>query len=172
MTPWPPGVHRGRWRSGPRASPAKGSARPGVCSRTRGTVPRPEPTPPARRSWWRSGRADRDHHVVPGTARTCARSSPWPGRRTVCADRDAKFRTRARHLVFLAGRPLTTGLDVTTTREVLPKVSVPVTVEGMIVPSDEEIRALHHKYAPTRKAFDLVLEIGRASCRDREQVWA
>lgn len=65
---------------------------------------------------------------------------------------------------------MTTELDVTTTHEVLPKVSVPVTVEGMIVPSDEEIRALHHKYAPTRKAFDLVFTHCTIVCAIAEQL--
>src|SRR5690625_3660954 len=49
-------------------------------------------------------------------------------------------------------------------------VSVPATVRGMVIPSDEEIRALHERYAPTRKAFDLVLTHCEIVCAIAEQL--
>ncbi len=47
---------------------------------------------------------------------------------------------------------------------------VPVTVEGMVIPGDEEIRALHERYAPTREAFDLVFTHCRIVCAIAEQL--
>ncbi len=49
-------------------------------------------------------------------------------------------------------------------------VSVPVTVGGMVIPSDAEIRALHEKYAPTREAFDLVHTHCEIVCAVAEQL--
>ena len=40
----------------------------------------------------------------------------------------------------------------------------------MSIPSDEEIRALHERYAPTRKAFDLVLTHCEIVCAIAEQL--